>query len=441
MSRVTVVGDALLDRDLDGAVERVAADAPVPVVDSVETHVRPGGAALAAALAREAAGSVCLVTAVGRDAAGDELRALLAERGVELCELGCAGATSEKIRVRADGHALVRIDRGGRGAVGPMTAEASSRIATADAVLVADYGNGVVSTARSVLAAACPRPLVWDPHPRGGPPVPGTTVVTPNYAEACLFTGTARGLLADLGVATDMARALRDRWAVAAVAVTLGALGAVYVDGSTLPLAVPSARHEAGDPCGAGDCFASRLAVALSDGALPSEATAAAVDAAGAYVGARSAASRGGGPAPAARSGTLVATSGCFDLLHAGHVHVLDAARRLGDRLVVLLNSDASVRRLKGPRRPIVPEGDRAALLRALGCVDEVVIFDDDTPVRVLERLRPRVFVKGGDYGARGIPEADVLAAWGGRAVVVPYLSGRSTTALVREATNAQRSA
>ncbi len=135
----------------------------------------------------------------------------------------------------------------------------------------------------------------------------------------------------------------------------------------------------------------------------------------------------------------MVATGGCFDLLHAGHVATLRAARRLGDCLVVCLNSDASVRRLKGPSRPLVPAADRAKVLEALECVDAVVVFDEDTPVEAIRRLRPDVWAKGGDYAGADVPEAAVLRVWGGQAVVLPYLEGRSTTALVRSAADRAR--
>jgi rfaE bifunctional protein nucleotidyltransferase chain/domain len=134
----------------------------------------------------------------------------------------------------------------------------------------------------------------------------------------------------------------------------------------------------------------------------------------------------------------VVATGGCFDLLHAGHLATLYAARRLGDHLVVCLNSDASVRRLKGPERPLQRAEDRAAVLSALGCVDEVLVFDEDTPVRLLEELRPHVFVKGGDYDPSQLPEAAALARWGGQAVAVPYRRGCSTTRLIEEARRVQ---
>ncbi|HEX6684772.1 MAG TPA: D-glycero-beta-D-manno-heptose 1-phosphate adenylyltransferase, partial [Candidatus Limnocylindrales bacterium] len=209
-----------------------------------------------------------------------------------------------------------------------------------------------------------------------------------------------------------------------------------------------------GDSCGAGDRFAAAAATALADGALTSEAVQSAVEAATAFV-ASGAASRydarpavprqrraGIGLAPAsevvrairASGGTVVATGGCFDLLHAGHVSTLQAARALGDCLVVCLNSDASVRGRKGSGRPIVSEQDRAELLLALECVDAVVVFDEDTPVPLIARLRPDVWVKGGDYRVEQMPEAEHVTACGGQAVVVPYLDGRSTTRLITTA-------
>jgi rfaE bifunctional protein nucleotidyltransferase chain/domain len=134
------------------------------------------------------------------------------------------------------------------------------------------------------------------------------------------------------------------------------------------------------------------------------------------------------------QGGTVVATGGCFDLVHAGHVETLEAARSLGDCLVVCLNSDASVRRLKGPSRPLVDQADRRRVLSSLSCVDAVVVFDEDSPDRILAELKPDIWVKGGDYSAEQLPEREVLAQWGGQAVTVPYLTGRSTTQLVETA-------
>jgi D-beta-D-heptose 7-phosphate kinase/D-beta-D-heptose 1-phosphate adenosyltransferase len=457
---LVVVGDALLDRDLDGRAERLAPDAPVPVVDDPTERPRPGGAALAATLAglldrRE----VVLVTALARDEPGAVLRRLLELAGVTVVDLGLAGPTAEKVRIRAAGRPLLRLDRGARpGPPGPLDGPGRRAIAGAAAVLVADYGRGLAAEpgVRAALADRRARvPLVWDPHPKGAAPVRDARLATPNRAESEHFVAEVAG--EGLAAVTARARVLAERWSAAGVAVTLGAGGALLVAGAGAPLVVPAPAAPGGDPCGAGDRFASAAAGLLADGALPSEAVAGAVAAASSFVAAGGAAAVGmpeappaGARGPAAggdaveralalvgrvraEGGTVVATGGCFDLLHAGHVATLRAARALGDCLVVCLNSDDSVRRLKGHDRPLVPEADRVAVLEALGCVDAVVPFDERTPEAVLARLRPDVFAKGGDYALADLPEAATLAVWGGQAVVLPYLGGRSTTRLMKE--------
>jgi rfaE bifunctional protein nucleotidyltransferase chain/domain len=233
-------------------------------------------------------------------------------------------------------------------------------------------------------------------------------------------------------------------WQAHAVCVTLGAGGALLSRGEESPSIVPAPRVRTSDTCGAGDRFATAALAALVDGAVTLEAVQQAVVAAAAFVEAGGASSYGaapvatGGPGVADRvraaGGTVVATGGCFDLLHAGHVATLEAARALGDCLVVCLNSDASVRRLKGESRPLVPQADRARVLAALECVDEVVVFEEDTPVEAIRRVRPDVWAKGGDYAGADLPEAALLREWGGQAVVLPYLTGRSTTSLVASA-------
>ena len=458
-SPLVVVGDALLDRDVDGQVQRLCPDAPVPVLEGLAPACRPGGAALAALMAGMDGVPVVLVAPLGDDDASHIVRALLSPV-VTVVSLPLEGSLAEKTRFRTGGRTLLRADRGG-GTAGAASREATDAIASAGAVLVSDYGRGV--TADPGIRAALERqagrvPLVWDPHPRGASPVPRARLVTPNYAEARSAAGVTAGGDGVLRHANVAARELGVRWEADAVAVTLGERGALLVQGGTGPLVVPAPRLAISDPCGAGDRFAATAAVALRQGALTSEAVTSAVASASAYLAdggvarystpeaelssprepGESREPRGhqaAGAAEVARrvraaGGTVVATGGCFDLLHAGHVSLLQTARSLGDCLIVCLNSDGSVRRLKGAGRPLNHAADRAAVLAALGCVDAIAVFDEDTPCEVLDQLRPDIWVKGGDYDGRELPEAALLQTWGGVTVTVPYLSGRSTTRL-----------
>jgi rfaE bifunctional protein nucleotidyltransferase chain/domain len=308
---------------------------------------------------------------------------------------------------------------------------------------------------------------VWDPHSDGPRPPAGATLATPNVGEAHGLAGA--GGPTPAAVPQVVALAGRASTALGCpVALTAGERGAVLAEGATVPVVVP-ARPAQGDPCGAGDAFSVAAALALAGGASLRQAVEDAVAAAAAYVGRGGSvgdAERDGGRrqapggsrrtvVPLARpgdttaralagaaavrraGGVVVAAGGCFDVLHAGHVRLLEQARGLGDHLVVLLNGDDSVRRLKGRGRPLNPVGDRAAVLRSLACVDEVVVFDDDTPADALRSLRPHLFVKGADYQGTDIGERTVMAPWGGQVVLVPLVEGRSTTRLIDTATSA----
>ncbi|MEV4744280.1 PfkB family carbohydrate kinase [Streptomyces sp. NPDC049555] len=446
-----VVGDVLLDRDLTGTAERLAPDAPVPVLDGCEEHLRPGGAGLAAYLAARSGRPVTLAAPLGTDEASRRVRALL-EPWVTLLPLPLDGPLAEKTRVMAGGRPVVRLDRGTGRAAG-VTDRVRRALAGAPAVLVADYARGTAEVLRAELAERARRTaLVWDPHPRGAPPVPGARLVTPTGEEARRFAGAVPDDGADLSAVARTAAELVRRWRAVCVVVTLGARGALLSQGEG-PLLVPAAARHSGDACGAGDCFAATAAGLLGDGALPAEAVQAAVAAATRYVAEGGARTATTGPSPAAApagapeadalrlaqrvraaGGTVVAAGGCFDLLHAGHVSLLQQARGIGDCLIVCLNSDDSVRRRKGPGRPINPLADRVRVLQALQCVDAVAVFDEDTPEQLLGRLRPHLWVKGGDYAVGQLPEAAQLAAWGGQTVLLPYLDGRSSTLLASRA-------
>ncbi len=460
LRHIVVLGDVILDGDLQGRVDRVCPDAPVPVVDVTELSQSPGGAGVTALRCRAPGVRVSLVAPLADDDDARLLTGMLTDAGVTVIGLDHAGPTRRKTRDRSAGQSLLRLDQGGPGVpVADLPAEAVTAVHEADVVLVSCYGAGTSGhpEVRELLTdRARTLPVMWDPHPRGGPPVPGCTVVTPNLTEA----------RAALGAPADSAKALAERlrshWQVDAVCVTASEHGAWV---ATSPRGArhhaPSATVHNGDPCGAGDRFAAAVAVGLAMRASTDDAVAAAVQHAASWVadggtaGFRAAGFRhrerdfATEPAPPrgygassraeqvlaavrSRGGTLVATGGCFDILHPGHVQSLEAARRLGDALVVLLNSDASVHRLKGPGRPVQTAADRARVLLGLASVDAVVVFDEDDPRAALDRLRPAVWVKGGDYRESQLLEADLVRSWGGRIVLLPYLEGRSTTQILQ---------
>lgn len=495
MRPLVVVGDSLLDVDIDGSAHRLCPEAPVPVVEVGDEWLRPGGAGLAAALAGRSQPDVVLVTAIADDEAGERLAGLL-DGIAEVVPVPLHGSTVCKCRVRAGGQSLLRMDSGnGRAERAPLDDRVHRVLDAAGAVLVADYGRGITANRalREHLAELATRvPVVWDPHPSGAAPVAGTRLVTPNEAEArrmidgssdaAKFAANGDGGPASpaaLGAA-HIAPLLRHAWRCHGVAVTLGARGALLADSGgtrTIPVSASARDRAAGahaDTCGAGDRFASAAAAELLAGADADAAVTTAVDSAARFVAAGGAtglslkgplpqaparASSAAAPdapgSPAApgsatappepdafavadrvhrNGGTLVAAGGCFDLLHPGHAQLLQRARELGDALVVCLNSDRSVRRLKGNGRPILPERDRARLLLAMTAVDAVAIFDEPTPAELLDRIRPDVWVKGGDYHPDSLPEAEVVRRNGGRVEVLPLLGGYSTTQLAATA-------
>jgi rfaE bifunctional protein nucleotidyltransferase chain/domain len=357
------------------------------------------------------------------------VRTALERTGIDVVDLGLDGGTPTKLRLRAGGQSLVRVDRScsPTAAVGVFTDAAIAAVGQAAAVLVSDYGRSLAANpVLSVLLqqragdAAPHTPVVWDPHPRGPRPPSGLDMLTPNLGEATALLGRA-GVDSAQEAAAALARAFDT-----AATVTAGPAGAILAEPGADPVVVP-VMPVTGDVCGAGDRFAATVTVELARGASRHSAVVAAVDAARRHV-------LGETPWSSSDGRRVVATGGCFDVLHAGHVRLLEAARRLGDELVVCLNGDLSVRRLKGPHRPVNRVDDRAAVLRGLGCVDDVVVFEEDTPCATLRRIRPALFVKGGDYAGQPLPERDVLAEWGGRLVLLPVVPGRSTTRILQAA-------
>ncbi|KLO29679.1 D-beta-D-heptose 1-phosphate adenosyltransferase [Mycolicibacter heraklionensis] len=457
MKPLVVVGDTMLDVDVDGMASRLSPEAPVPVVDPERIWQRPGGAGLAAVLAAREYPNVVLITATADDATGRSLARIFADDypGIRVIGLPLCGGTLSKIRIRAGGQSVVRVDHGdGYAADKRLPAEITELLGEAAAVCVADYGHGVAAHEglRSALTTTAARtPVVWDPHPRGAVPIPGCALAAPNENEAKTFAPSCGG--------GQRADALRRAWDAGAVSITLGAGGALFADAGHAAHHIRSPGTAGGhsDTCGAGDRFAVAAALALADGADALAAATAAVAAASRFVltggaaavssvmpipGGIDLATPGGAVTGMAavsalaqrvrhRGGTLVATGGCFDLLHTGHIRLLRRARDLGDALVVLINSDDSVRTLKGAGRPVVAAEDRARVLAALACVDGVAIFHETSPTAVLERLRPDIWVKGGDYGGVELPEADTVRRNGGQVMVLPTIPGYSSSKLI----------
>ncbi|MBT2553143.1 PfkB family carbohydrate kinase [Arthrobacter sp. ISL-5] len=450
--RITVVGDVLLDVDLTGEATRLCPDAPVPVVDIGNTRRRAGGAGLVARMLAQDGHRVTLVTVLSDDDASLELEGALA--GLRVVAGRTGARTPVKTRIRAGRHPLLRVDEAcGRPDVPGVTPGMLRAVEEADAIVVADYGRGLAANPelRALLAAlADDIPIVWDPHPAGAVPVPGIAVATPNLAEAAKAAGTRVETPAEIAEAGGL---LLERWGSKAVLVTMGKRGGLLMRARNRPpRTIPAPPADVVDPCGAGDRLAASLAVRLAEGRSLDDAAELAIHEAAAFLGAGGVAAlsdrhlsdrhrpvwrhRRDGDALAlarrvrANGGTVVATGGCFDLLHAGHARTLAAARDLGDCLIVCLNSDESVHRIKGGPRPIVSQQDRAELLLALECVDAVLVFEEDTPQACLDVLRPAVWVKGGDYSVSQLPEADLVASWGGRCVTVPYHQAHSTSVL-----------
>ncbi|KMO42905.1 hypothetical protein VQ03_09855 [Methylobacterium tarhaniae] len=459
--RVVVLGDAMLDHLVGGEVARLSPEAPVPVLALRRTVSALGGAANVARNAASLGGRAVLVSVVGDDAAGR----LLAERAAREIGPDCAlvvdrgRRTTEKTRFVAGAQHLLRVDAEDVHPMPETVAAAllgrlGTALARADALVLSDYAKGVLSPAviREACALARRRGamVVADPKPATLALYAGVDLITPNAAEAAAVTGLAVGSDAEVEAA---ARALGRLTGGAAVVLTRGAAGMTVLDRSGRATHLPTEAREVYDVSGAGDTVVAVLALAGGDdlvaaARLANRAAGLAVARVGTTAVGADALRLALAPPPAAggqvmtlteaaaaaedwrgQGARVVLTNGCFDLLHPGHLHLVAQARARGDRLIVAVNDDASVRRLKGPSRPVQPIGDRARLLAGLAGVDAVVPFSEDTPLAVVEAIRPDILVKGADYRLEAVVGGDLVRARGGEVVLVPLLDGFSTTA------------
>jgi D-beta-D-heptose 7-phosphate kinase/D-beta-D-heptose 1-phosphate adenosyltransferase len=476
-SRVLVTGDAILDRYLEGEQLRFSREAPVPNVTVSRRRDTPGGAANTAANVRALGARVEFVGVLGDDPEGEFLRNAMRDAGVgvEHIVIQPGRRTRAKHRVVAASQLLLAFDSGDVSAINRdaellLLHRLEALLAEADALIVSDYDYGTLTDAvidgLVRLAAREEKVIVVDSRhrlPRFRALAP--TAVKPNFEETrellpqADLTGETRA--ASVAVHAERLLALTGARLVAA---TLDNEGTVLIEGGGVVHRVFSRPVHARNAAGAGDTFVAALTLALAAGS-PGRAAGEIASAAAAVAIAKDGTSTCTGDellgcfAPHAKyeaalehlaqrvqsyrdqGRRVVFTNGCFDILHRGHVTLLHQARALGDILIVAVNSDASISRLKGPGRPINSLEDRMQVLAALACVDHLIAFDEDTCVRLVEALRPDVFVKGGDYTRETLPEADAVEAGGGIVHVLPYLSDRSTTGLIQRIKQPQETA
>jgi D-beta-D-heptose 7-phosphate kinase/D-beta-D-heptose 1-phosphate adenosyltransferase len=463
-----VVGDVMLDKYVWGEVERISPEAPVPVLRTLRQSQQPGGAANVAMNLAGLGARVTVVGFGGGDAEQRDLEALLAIGRVQHEIVACPGSpTTTKVRVLAGHQQLLRLDTDPSS--GHMT-EASEQLlklalaelSRANVLVLSDYAKGTLTgrVCRSLIAEArrLHVPVVVDPKGSDFSRYHGATTICPNTKELAAVTGEASHQLKWLLAAGQkMVAALNLNYMM----VTLGEKGIAILRADDA-IRVPASAQQVYDVSGAGDTVVAVVAASIA-AKLPVEMIAEMANvAAGIVIGkvgtvpirpgellgalARSAdaepeqkvvsleAMRSRVAAWRAQGLQVVFTNGCFDLLHAGHVSLLEQARRMGDRLIVAINSDRSIRSLKGRRRPVVHEHDRAQVIAALAAVDAVVVFDEATPLRLIEELRPDVLVKGGDYRETDVVGATEIRGWGGRLELIPLVEGHSTSALIERA-------
>lgn len=472
-ARIMVLGDCMLDNYISGEVQRISPEAPVPVASVRKRWQVPGGAANVARNLSRLGASVFLAGLAGMDATADILEQALAKEGVESALVRSASRlTTSKTRVIAQGQQLLRLDEEivappDKTELDELKKILANRLAGCNALLLSDYGKGVLlrnSFGQCLCEIAIREakklglPVLVDPKGGDWQRYANADCVTPNSSEFalacavhCLQDKTAEERAA-------LAEGLMNSFSLSRILLTRGARGmSLYQSGRAGAVSLRAAVREVADVSGAGDTVIATLAACIAIGLDWDEGARVANIAAGVAVGKAGTAPVSLGELAIAlqqasenpklyalpkllekleewrRAGqSIVFTNGCFDLLHPGHISLLRQASELGDRLVVGLNSDSSVRRLKGESRPIQNEQSRALLLSALQAVDAVVLFDTDTPFELIKSVMPDVLVKGSDYSVENVVGADIVMGNGGRVFLASLIDGCSTTSLVK---------
>lgn len=460
---VLVVGDVMLDRYWHGGTSRISPEAPVPVVRVEQIEDRPGGAANVALNIAALGSRALLVGVTGVDEAADSLSDSLRGVGVEThFQRLDEQPTIVKLRVMSRHQQLLRMDfeEPFDTDTATLAREVEHLLAGVKVLVLSDYGKGALQNHQALIQLARARGIavLADPKGKDFSIYRGASLITPNLHE---FETIVGGCVDEAELVSKGARLMREL-ELGALLVTRGEHGMTLLRPEHAPLHLPARAREVFDVTGAGDTVISTLAASIAAGEELPNAVALANLAAGIVVGKlgtaaisapelRRAVQREEGSERGvlsldqllitiedarAHGEKIVFTNGCFDILHAGHVTYLEQARAQGDRLIVAINDDASVSRLKGPGRPINAVDRRMAVLAGLGAVDWVVSFSEDTPERLLKQVQPDVLVKGGDYGVDQVVGADIVQAYGGEVRVLGLVENSSTTAIVEKIRN-----
>jgi len=460
-SNIVVFGDVMLDRYVSGSVDRVSPEAPVPVLKPIKEEIRLGGAANVALNLSSLGSKVSLIGISGKDNSSAQIIKLLKENKIKSELVKSSLPTITKLRLLSSKQQLLRVDneeeftkvdwKSVKRRFDKSILQKSNNL-----LIISDYGKGTLQDIPAVIRKAkkLKKTVLVDPKGDNFLKYKGADVITPNFSEFIGEVGPVRSEREITTKAKDLIKSLN----LGALLVTRGSEGMILFNkekGKVVRSDFPTQAKEVFDVSGAGDTVIASLAAALSTGLDMTSAVKLANVAAGIVVGKSGTATASISEIEPHFTGEdlvfslkeakkhsvmlrkngkkVVFTNGCFDILHAGHVHYLEQAKELGDELVVGLNSDSSVKTLKGPSRPINNLEQRAKVLSSLKCVDRIVSFADETPIKLIKEIKPDVLVKGGDYKAKDVVGHKEIKSWGGEVKIIPLVPGLSTTNIIKK--------
>ena len=460
-SNVLVFGDVMLDRYVSGSVDRVSPEAPVPVLKPIKEEIRLGGAANVALNLSSLGSKVSLIGISGKDSSSAQIFNLLKENKIKNEIVKSNLPTITKLRLLSSKQQLLRVDNEEEFTKEDWNSakkrfDKSIALNSNNLLIISDYGKGTLQDIPGLIKKAkkSKKIVLVDPKGNNFSKYKGADVITPNFSE---FIGEVGAVKSEREM-TAKAKSLIKSLKLGALLVTRGPEGMTLFNkekGNVVRSDFPTQAQEVFDVSGAGDTVIASVAAALSTGLDMTSAVKLANVAAGIVVGKSGTATASISEIEPHFTGEdlvftlkeakkhsvmlrkngkkIVFTNGCFDILHAGHVHYLEQAKELGDELVVGLNSDSSVKTLKGPSRPINNLEQRAKVLSSLRCVDRIVSFADETPIKLIEEIKPDVLVKGGDYKVKDVVGHKEVRSWGGEVKIIPLVPGLSTTNIIKK--------